>query len=71
MASGLATLLFLVATLVATQISRRQGNAARLAVQAHAIAGEAWAESHHAEAGLLAAELADALPGVLEQLRGT
>lgn len=44
-------------------------DAARLAVQAHAIAGETWAESHHAEAGLLATELADALPAALESLR--
>ncbi len=44
-------------------------DAARLAVQAHALAGEAWAHDHDAEAGLLAEELADALPSVLESLR--
>ncbi len=43
--------------------------AARLAVEAHAIAGEEWAKSHHAQAGLLATELADLLPAVLETMR--
>ena len=42
---------------------------ARLGVQAHAVAGELWAKSHHAGAGLLASELADLLPAVLEELR--
>lgn len=40
-------------------------DAARAAVLAHGLAGEAWAKSHGAEAGLLASELADLLPGVL------
>ncbi len=44
-------------------------DAARIGVQAHAIAGECWADSHRAEAGLLAAELADLLPGRLSSLR--
>lgn len=44
-------------------------DSARLGVEAHAIAGEQWAESHHAAAGLLASELADELPTVLESLR--
>ncbi len=44
-------------------------DAARVAVEAHAIAGERWSESHHASAGLLATELADLLPGVLETMR--
>jgi ADP-dependent NAD(P)H-hydrate dehydratase len=44
-------------------------DATRLGVQAHAIAGEAWARDHDATGGLLAEELADALPGVLESLR--
>lgn len=44
-------------------------DAARLAVQAHALAGEHWAESHAAAAGLLAEELADLLPHTLETLR--
>ncbi|HRQ71507.1 MAG TPA: NAD(P)H-hydrate dehydratase [Phycisphaerales bacterium] len=43
--------------------------AARIGVQAHAIAGERWADSHGAEAGLLAAELADLLPKALSSLR--
>lgn len=45
-------------------------DAARLGVQAHAIAGERWAASRGADAGLLATELADELPGVLASLRG-
>lgn len=44
-------------------------DAARLAVLAHAIAGENWAASHHAQAGLLAGELAELLPAALESLR--
>ncbi len=46
-------------------------DAVRLAVFAHGKAGERWAESHDASAGLLAMELADQLPAVLEQLRGS
>jgi NAD(P)H-hydrate epimerase len=41
----------------------------RIAVEAHAISGERWAASHDASAGLLAHELADELPGVLETFR--
>jgi NAD(P)H-hydrate epimerase len=41
----------------------------RIAVQAHAIAGERWAQEHQASGGLLAPELADLLPAVLEQMR--
>jgi NAD(P)H-hydrate repair Nnr-like enzyme with NAD(P)H-hydrate dehydratase domain len=44
-------------------------DAARIAVQAHAIAGEQWARDRGAAAGLLAAELADELPRVLEGMR--
>jgi len=44
-------------------------DAACIAVLAHALAGEAWAGSHAAAAGLLATELADALPAALESLR--
>lgn len=39
-----------------------------LGVEAHAIAGELWAKSH-AQAGLVARELADLLPKALESLR--
>jgi hydroxyethylthiazole kinase-like uncharacterized protein yjeF len=42
---------------------------ARAAVYAHAAAGERWAQSREASAGLLAQELADELPAVLESLR--
>lgn len=45
-------------------------DAARLGVEAHAIAGERWSESRGADAGLLAQELADELPAVLTALRG-
>ncbi|MAY74228.1 MAG: NAD(P)H-hydrate dehydratase [Phycisphaerae bacterium] len=44
-------------------------DAARLGVLAHAIAGENWATSHDASAGLLATELTDELPAALESLR--
>lgn len=43
--------------------------AARAAVQAHALAGEAWSNSRAAAAGMLATELADILPQALESLR--
>lgn len=42
---------------------------AMAAVQAHAIAGERWAASRGAEAGLLAVELAELIPHALEELR--
>lgn len=41
---------------------------ARLGVQAHALAGEAWA-ARHGESGLLASELADLIPEAMESLR--
>ncbi|MFI4892270.1 MAG: NAD(P)H-hydrate dehydratase [Phycisphaerales bacterium JB058] len=40
----------------------------RIAVQAHALGGEVWAQRKQAHAGLLASELADELPGVLAGL---
>ncbi len=43
--------------------------AARAAVQAHALAGEAWSNGRAAAAGMLATELADLLPHALESLR--
>lgn len=43
---------------------------ARLAVQAHAIAGERWAERAGGTAGMLAVELAAGIPGALAQMRG-
>ncbi len=44
-------------------------NVARIAVLAHALAGERWAQRAGASAGMLASELADQLPPVLESLR--
>lgn len=44
-------------------------DAARLGVFAHGVAAEQWARRHHADAGLLAAELADAIPAVMTGLR--
>lgn len=44
-------------------------DAARLAVEAHAIGGELWARRFGAEAGMLASELADEMPGALAGLR--
>lgn len=41
----------------------------RLAVYAHGMAGEQWSREHRASAGLLAHELADLLPHVLEPWR--
>jgi len=43
--------------------------ATALAVEAHAIAGERWAEQSGSSGGMVATELADALMGVLEELR--
>lgn len=42
---------------------------ARIGVHAHGLAAEAWAAGRRADAGLLALELADQVPGVLEALR--
>ncbi len=43
-------------------------DAARLGVQTHALAGEAWANNRAAESGLLPDELADCVPGALSTL---
>ncbi len=56
------------ATMGAHQLSLY--DAARLGVQAHAVAGELWAQRHAAQAGLLAQELAELIPETLESLRG-
>lgn len=44
-------------------------HAAAIGVQAHAIAGERWAESHDGDGGLMANELSEQLPGVISSLR--
>jgi len=44
-------------------------DAARVGVEAHAIAGEGWASTHGAQAGLLAQELAEQVPAAVESLR--
>jgi NAD(P)H-hydrate epimerase len=44
-------------------------DAARVAVWAHGLAGERWTAQHGAEAGLLAHEVADVIPEILESLR--
>ncbi len=44
-------------------------DAARIGVHAHGLASERWTKGHESQAGLLAMELADELPGVLETLR--
>ena len=44
-------------------------HAAAIGVQAHAIAGERWAESHEGDGGLIANELSELLPGVMSTLR--
>lgn len=44
-------------------------DAARLGVLAHGRAGERWASRRPADAGLLAAELADEIPAVIAELR--
>lgn len=44
-------------------------DATRASVWAHARAGELWAEQHHADAGMLASELADLLPMTAQMLR--
>ena len=43
--------------------------AAAIGVQAHAIAGERWAESHKGEGGLIANELPELLPEIFSALR--
>lgn len=43
----------------------------RVAVRAHGLAGARWTERHKAQAGLMAMELAEELPGVLGTLRDT
>lgn len=55
------------ATMGARQLSLY--DAARLGVQAHAIAGEVWVQRHSAHAGLVATELAGLIPATLEPLR--
>lgn len=44
-------------------------DAARLGVEIHARAGELWAKNHAASGGLLAEELADLLPEIIESMR--
>lgn len=44
-------------------------DAARIGVWSHGAAGQQWAESRHASGGLLATELAELVPAVLELLR--
>lgn len=44
-------------------------DASRLAVQAHALAGELWTDHAAADAGMLAQELADTLPTVITAMR--
>lgn len=44
-------------------------DAACLAVHVHGLAGEAWATRHAASAGLLAMDLCDEIPAVIESLR--
>jgi NAD(P)H-hydrate epimerase len=46
-------------------------DAVRLAVHAHGLAGERWATTRHASGGMLATELTEQLPGVLEELRAS
>lgn len=43
--------------------------AAAVGVQAHAIAGERWAQSHKGDGGLIASELTELLPEILSTLR--
>ena len=43
--------------------------ACAIGVQAHAIAGEQWAKTHQATGGLIASELTDELPNIIESMR--
>ena len=43
--------------------------ASTIGVQAHAMAGERWADQHHASGGMIASELADECVGAIESLR--
>lgn len=64
-----------IAGIIAQFVGRPAGpsldlfDAARTAVTAHARAADRWAQSRHADAGLLAAELADELPPVIASMR--
>lgn len=44
-------------------------DAARVGVQAHAVAGELWSRRHASQAGLVAPELAEMIPEALEPMR--
>lgn len=44
-------------------------DAVRLAVHAHGLAGERWADAHHSSGGMLAMELTAEIPGAMESLR--
>lgn len=46
-------------------------HAAAIGVQAHAIAGERWAESHEGDGGLIASELTESLPNIITQMRSS
>jgi len=43
--------------------------AAAIGVQAHALAGERWADENQSDGGLIASDLADLLPGVVDSMR--
>ncbi len=45
--------------------------ASAIGVQAHAMAGERWADEHHASGGMIASELADECAPVIESLRSS
>lgn len=44
-------------------------DAARLGVHIHGLAGQRWASAHHAQGGLLATELADLIPTLIDDAR--
>jgi ADP-dependent NAD(P)H-hydrate dehydratase len=43
--------------------------AAAIGVQAHALTGEQWAQQHQSEGGLIASDLAELLPSVVDSMR--
>lgn len=45
-------------------------HATAIGVQAHALAGERWVETHDGDGGLMANELAEVLPAVMDRMRG-
>ena len=60
----------IIAALLAEKSERTTLDSALVGVGLHALAGEAWSETH-GDAGLLASEIADGVPAVRARLLAT